>query len=245
MSNEIVYSQTDNYDENGVYVSSSYSGTKYTYVYDDTGYVTSIGYGGTGEDNSVAPLLQYSYNANGMSISSNRLFSKTYANGHVENYSYATTTISGKTAYKTQVGYKNSASGSTIGTYEYNTNANGQMLSQSYKRNGNTQVSYNYGQLDNLEQKKLTISSLEFYTEYTKNYDTLNNRIESSQLFSMMSCSTMDSKVQYYSYNKDGQISKIRNSELTIEYEYDNMERLVNKTSPYSYYSNLQEEDYI
>ena len=55
--------------------------------------------------------------------------------------------MSGKTAYKTQVSYKNSASGSTIGTYEYNTNANGQRLSQSYKRNGITQVSYNYGQL--------------------------------------------------------------------------------------------------
>lgn len=39
------------------------SGTKYTYGYDDTGYVTSIGYGGTGENDSVSPLLQYSYNA--------------------------------------------------------------------------------------------------------------------------------------------------------------------------------------
>ena len=245
MSNGIVYSQTDNYDENGVYVSSSYSGTKYTYGYDDTGYVTSIGYGGTGENDSVAPLLQYSYNANGTSISSNRLFSKTYANGHVENYSYATTTISGKTAYKTQVSYKNSASGSTIGTYEYNTNANGQVLSQSYKRNGNTQVSYDYGQPNNLEQRKLKITGLDYFAEYTKNYDTLNNRITSTQLYTLIGCSTIDYKTMQYSYNPKGQVSNIDYAQFDTDYEYDNMGRLIKKVSPYTSYSNVQEEDYM
>ena len=51
--NTAIYSQTDHYDANGVYIGSSYGGTKYAYGYDDTGFVTSIGYGETAENASV------------------------------------------------------------------------------------------------------------------------------------------------------------------------------------------------
>ncbi len=42
-------------------------------------------------------------------------------------------------------------------------------------------MTYDYGQPNNLEQRKLKITGLDYFAEYTKNYDTLNNRIESSQ----------------------------------------------------------------
>ena len=98
-------------DENGIYLGSSYGGTKYTYGYDDTGFVTSIGYGGTAENASVTPLLQYSYygdvyGASG-SINSNQLYSKRYANGNIENYTYSHGSTYNGIVNKTQVDYKN------------------------------------------------------------------------------------------------------------------------------------------
>ena len=200
-----VFSQTDNYDENGVYLGSSYGGTKYTYGYDDTGFVTSIGYGETAENASVTPLLQYSYygDAYGASwaIQSNQLYRKRYANGNIENYTYSQSGI----VNKTQVDYKNTESGSTVGSYIYNYNLNGAMTSQSYNVNGYTQVMYDYGELDNLEEQTLTISGLEFYFQYTNSYDTLNS-IERLQIYSVIGCQTTDYKTLAYSYNSEGQI---------------------------------------
>lgn len=99
-----------------MYLGSSYGGTKYTYGYDNTGFVTSIGYGGTAENATVTPLLQYSYYPNVVdtsgAIRSNKVERKTYANGNVEDYTYS---ISG--GHKTQVNYKNTENSSTIGSY--------------------------------------------------------------------------------------------------------------------------------
>ena len=236
-----VFSQTDNYDENGVYLGSSYGGTKYTYGYDDTGFVTSIGYGGTADNATVTPLLQYSYNSNGSFIGSNKLSRKTYTNGDIENYTY-TSVSSGS---KTQIEHINE-NGSSLGVHTYNYNTNGAMTSQSYQKNGYTQVSYNYGELDNSEEQTLTISGLEFYFQYTNNYDTLNNRIERSQIYSLIGCSTTDFKTLDYTYNDEGQVSEFSYDAYDVEYTYDKMGRLTNRLAPISYgYQDIQKENYV
>ena len=244
-----VFSQTDNYDENGIYLGSSYGGTKYTYGYDDTGFVTSIGYGGTAENASVTPLLQYSYygdvyGASG-SINSNQLYSKRYANGNIENYTYSHGSTYNGIVNKTQVDYKNTESGSTVGTYIYNYNLNGAMTSQEYRKNGYGQVSYNYGDLSNVEEQMLTIDGLDFYFEYTNHYDTLNNRIKSAQIYSLIGCLTTDFKTLDYTYNDEGQVSEFSYDAYDVEYAYDKMGRLTNRLAPMSYgYQDIQNEQY-
>ena len=202
-----------------------------------TGFVTSIGYGGTAENASVTPLLQYSYygDSYGSSgvINSNQLYSKTYANGNVEEYTYSTVS----SGNKTQVDHKNSIGGSTIGSYIYNYNSNGAMTSQRYLANGLTKLTYDYGALDNLEQQTLTISGLEFHFEYTNNYDTFNDRIKSSQIYSLTGCTTADMKTLQYTYNTKGEVSEIGYDSGTIEYEYDAMGRLSKRSIPISYYN--------
>ena len=245
-----VFSQANNYDESGIYLGSSYGGTKYTYGYDDTGFVSSIGYGETAENACVTPLLQYSYygDAYGVSgaINSNQLYRKTYANGNIENYTYSQSSAYGGIVNKTQIDYKNTENGSTIGSYIYNYNLNGGMTSQSYKANGYTQVTYDYGELDNLEEQTLTISGLEFYFQYTNNYDTLNNRIKKSQIYSIIGCTTTDKKTLEYSYNADGQVSRLSYDSYDVEYTYDKMGRLTNRIAPTSYsYRDVQSENYI
>lgn len=240
-TNAVEFSQTDNYDENGVYIGSSYGGTKYTYGYDNTGFVTSIGYGGTGNNDAVTPLLEYIYNPNGHTISSNKLYGKMYANGDTEKYTY--TTVSGGS--KTEV-EQIKGNGSSLGTYIYNYNINGAMTSQEYRKNGYRQVSYDYGDLNDLEERTLTINGLEFYFEYTNNYNQLNNRLDGVEIYSSTSCHNMDYKRLYYSYNLEGQVSKVNHDMYDMEYAYDKMGRLTNRLTSIPYgYRDAQNENYV
>ncbi|MBO5736976.1 MAG: RHS repeat-associated core domain-containing protein [Clostridia bacterium] len=237
-----VFSQIDNYDENGVYLGSSYGGTKYTYGYDDTGFVTSIGYGDTAEDAIVTPLMQYLYYEDSWSISSNQLRRKFYMNGNVEEYTYSKV-LNGN---KAQVDYRNTESGSIAGSYVYNYNSNGTMISQSYIANGSTQVSYDYGEIDNLEQQTISISGLEFKFQYTNHYDTLSNRVNRAQIYSFIGCQTTDTKTTNYNYDTQGRMSELACGSYDVEYAYDKMGRLTNRlvSMPYGY-QDIQNENYV
>ena len=235
-----VFSQTDHYDLNGVYMGSSYGGTKYTYGYDETGFVTSIGYGGTGANDTSTPLLQYTYNYNGQAIFSNRLAQKTYANGNVENYTYNKT----NTAITTRVDYKATNGGFVLGSYTYNYNIQGAMTSQQHQTSNNRYITYNYGKLDDLEERTFSITGLEFSFQYTTEYDTVYNRIKGTEIYSVIGCSTTDFKYGVYSYNTDGAISSIIYDTFSAEYAYDDMERLNNRTTS-TYRLDVQNENYI
>ena len=188
--------------------------------------------------------MQYSYYSDGNSISSNKLYKKTYANGNVENYTYSQNFTYNGTVNKAQVDYKQTENGSVLGSYIYSYNSNGKMTEQSHRVNGSTRLTYNYGNLNDLEQQKLTIQGLEFYTEYTKKYDTLNNRIKRTELYSLIGCATTDFKTVYYNYNSEGQLSEIDCNSYNSGYEYDKVGRLSNKSVP-NYYKNIQDEDYV
>ena len=232
----VQFEQTDNYDTNGVYLGSSYGGMQYTYGYDNTGFVTSIT-----SNESETPKLTYTYNPHtepmpgAFAVNSNRLNSKTYANGDKENYSY--------TSSKTTVTHKNDF-GTTKGIYEYYYNNKGAMTSQTYKINGYTKLTYDYGDLSNLKQQTLTISGLEFAFEYMNEYDTLNNRIKKSQIYSLIGCQTTDYKNKTYSYNADGYVSGINYGNFNAEYGYDDFGHLQSKIGR-NYSFNIQNEEYI
>ena len=233
---ELMMSQTDNYDNNGVYVGSSYAGSQYTFGYDNTGFVTSINKGQT-------PLLQYQYYENTQSLGSNSVQTKTYANGNVENYIYSE--LVGSTAsYRTQIEYKNTANVSTAGTYTYNYNADKELLNQTYKVGITNKVSYEYGDLSNLEERKLIIRNLPFYTEYTKNIDTVMNRITHASLYNIIDCTTTDTKNITYGYGANGNISSVKYVGYLTDYTYDTFNRLNNRKVGVGY-TTIVNENYV
>ncbi|MBQ2702083.1 MAG: hypothetical protein IJF64_03740, partial [Clostridia bacterium] len=136
------------------------------------------------------------------------------------------------------------ASGTVEGSYIYNYNANGAMTSQSYRADGYTQVSYDYGELDNLEEQTLEIQGLEFYFRYINYYDTLNNRVERTRIHSLIGCQTTSYKDLSYTYNDRGYISELSYNGYDFEYGYDKAERLSKRTTP-GYYTPIQEENYV
>ncbi len=120
---------------------------------------------------------------------------------------------------------------------------NGQTTSQSYMVNGKMKISYDYGQLDNLQEQKLTITGLDYGVEYTKTFDKLNNRITNTRLSAFADClSTVYKDTNYY-YNDDGLISNIKFNSKDFMYSYDDLGRITNKTIPGSYFD-VQNEQY-
>ena len=227
-----MYYQTDHY-ENGVYIGSSYGGTQYTYGYDEIGMVTSISQ--KIGDATASSMLSYSYYSDGVAYGKNQVSQKTYANGQTEVYTYEN-----KSSTVTHI----NSNGSTLGTYTYNHNEKGTVTSQSYKVNGYTQVSYDYGDVADLEKQTLTISSLQYGLEYTKNYNRYNNRLESSTIFSGAGCSSMLLHSMNYDYNEEGQLSVFEYSCYGAEYTYDQLGRLTNRNADHST-TDVQNENYV
>ncbi len=236
-ANTLLYSQTDNYDANGAYIGSTYAGTQYTYGYDETGYVTSISENGTNK-------LTYEYHLDSLGyLESNRLERKTYANGDVEEYTY--TSNNNSTAYQTQVVHKKVAEEVTEnGTYIYNYNENMGMTSQEYRVNGSKKISYDYGDLSDLDQQTLEIGGLQYHFEYTVNNDRLNNRVKNAKIYSLIGCSTTQTMSLSYQYNADDQLSRFTYSDYEANYGYDDLGRLTSKTSE-TYYTDVQKENYV
>ena len=248
--NSVVFSQTDHYDENGVYMGSSYGGTKYSYGYDATGYVTSIGYSSIGTANVSVPMMEYSYyqhtsvQGNNTALQSNRLASKTYANGAIENYTYYSTSGTYRgVLYHTKIEHGVEGNDSIQGTYIFARDINGGLVSQSYTSD-NTTLVYDYGDLDNLNQRTLDIDGLQYHFEYTNNYDVLNNRIESTQIYSLTNCTTIQNKFVGYTYDTYGRVSGVDyDSSYQADYAHDRMGRLTNRTVD-GYDSDTQNEEY-
>ncbi len=232
----LVYSQTDNYDANGIYTGSAYGGTAYTYGYDDTGFITGIGREQAGGDSES--LINYVYNSHGYMAGSNRLSKKTYANGNVENYMY----FADYTGQTTQVQHKNTATGAVEGTYTYEYNENGAMTGQNYQY-GASRLSYNYGQLNNRDRQTLTIGGLEYYFEYTVNYDRAHNRAASASINMGRGCATYQRNMSY-EYDAKGQVTGFTYHTYDAVYGYDEMGRLTNKTAE-GYGETIQNEEYI
>ena len=232
-------SQSNQYDQNGWYVGSQYGATNphsYTYGYDGTGYVTSISGNLLGEQTTY---MQYAYNDTNVTYGKNAINKKTYANGNVENYTYGANLIN------TQVTHKESETATATEVYEYNSTTQGQLKNQSYKKNGNLVLTYDYGQLDEVNTNTFSIMGLQYNIEYTRNYNNYNRRIESESLLSRISCATTDYKIKTYEYDSDGQISRINNSGNVTNYAYDKAGRLTNKNVPYSGSMKVADEDYI
>lgn len=121
------------------------------------------------------------------------------------------------------------------------------MTSQGYNENGYTRLSYDYGNLANMEEQTLTITGLEIYCEYTNHYDMFNNRVDKTQIYSVFGCKTTNYKTTNYNYDTQGRISGLDYGSYDIEYVYDKMGRLSNRTvtSLYSHYSTPVNEDYL
>ena len=249
-NNSVVFSQTDHYDENGVYTGSSYGGTQYTYGYDATGYVTSIGYGNAGTEGTPTSLIEYAYNGHGTTqgntttLDSNRLATKTYSNGATENYTYYSTIDSYRGAlYHTKVEHSTVGGNSIQGTYQYDYDMNGGLVRQSYA-SGNTTLVYDYGDLGNLKERTLDIDGLQYHFEYTNNYDILNNRIKSIEICSLTTCVTEQRKIINYTYDAYGHVSGISYDALyQADYAHDRMGRLTSR-SVQGYYADTQNEKY-
>ena len=237
-----VYTQADNFDEKGVYIGSTYDGVQYSYTYDSTGYVTSIGQSNAEDDATVSPLVDYVYNSESALFGSNNVQRKSYANGNVESYSYSTNSLAGGENI-VSLRHQNVTNGSIIGEYIYTYNIQGALKSQQYKVNGITEVSYAYGDLDDLKQQTLTIGNLDYGFQYVRQYDTLNNRMESATLSTVRSCTSKDPHTMRYSYD-DGRLSKVSYDEFDVTYNYDELGRITNKSIPNSYFG-VQDEAYI
>ena len=233
-----IFSQSDNYDANGMYVGSTYAGETYTYGYDDTGYVTSINKNGQTEN-----LIDYTYYGNGNALYSNRLGQKTYANGNVENYTYAEVTEAGQSIHKTRVSHQNTANGSVQGEYVYKYNTNDAMIGQEYWIGNKLQVGYDYGDIGNLSRSTLKINGLNYYFTYTTNYDVMNKRVKSAELCSLIGCYNKEYRNLKYEYNNDGQVSGMTYHYFDGVYTYDKHGRLATRET--SDYDTVENERYV
>lgn len=240
----LMYTQTNNYNEYGVYTGSTYAGTKYAYGYEDTGYVTSIGYGDADGD-TVTPMINYYYNDDGEGFGANKLNGKTYANGHTENYTYVRNGINDETENITKVEYRRSEADTTPEIYENTYDKNGQMTRQTYLEGNYSRLIYDYynTMTNKIIKRGVTIQQLDFGANYTENYDVNTNRLTSSELFTSKGCSIRDFKGTTYTYDREGRLSEIECGAFDTEYTYDDTGKLSGRKAV-RYSGNIQEEEY-
>ena len=226
-----LYSQTDIYDENGMYIGSTVNGIEYIYDYDESGLVTNIKQK-IGE--ATQTLTSYLYNDTSGAIRDNQLSVKTYANGNKEVYDYLSN--------KFEVSHYQSDGASVKDKYVYNHNGNGKITSQNHIVNGTTKLTYNYGDIYNTEQQTLTISGLHYYNAtYTNYIDTVYNRVHKNTIKADYSCIDRVDFTTNYTYNNDGQVSEINFNVYSMDYAYDKMGRLTNR----SLYNGTLNESYV
>ena len=238
-----VFSQTDNYDENGKYIGSSYGGIAYTYRYDETGIITSINQEVMGANDAFSTMLNYRYFSTSENISSNRISMTMYANGDSADYYYSQNVSSGIYTNTTQIDYWN-ANTSTSQRYLYTYNINGAMTKQEYREDGKVKVSYDYGEIDNLQTQTFSIGSLQYKFRYINVYDVQNNRIERSEISSGASSGDAQYKEIGYDYTEEGQLSEMTYDGYTAKYAYDQGGGLDTRNSLYNNTS-IQNERYI
>ena len=239
-------SQTDNYDINGMYVGTSFGGVEYTHTYDDSGYVTSIGTRATGATGNSTPLIEYLHRGDEYdSFFSSKLDRKSYANGNVEEYTYREGEYPATYDYQTRVDCRTTTGGTITSTYYYHYDAHGRMINQIAQRNSYTQVTYDYGDLNNRERKTLSINGLEYYFQYTNNYNKLNNQLENTQISSVVGSATENIRTLSYDYTA-GKVSEINNGSYKVGYAYDAMDRLTNRRTTNCISSRtVQNENYV
>ena len=128
------------------------------------------------------------------------------------------------------------------GTYTYDYNENGAMTRQTYQY-GASRLSYDYGQLDNRDRQTLTVTGLQYYLEYTVNYDRAHNRAASASINMGRGCATYQRNMSY-EYDAKGQVTGFTYHTYDAVYGYDEMGRLTNKTAE-GYGETIQNEEYI
>lgn len=213
-TNALLSSQTDTYT-NGVYTSSAYGGNSYGYGYDTYGLIRSM-------KKNNSNMITYSYYNYSSNTAPNKLSSKTYANGHLESYSYSTDEL--------EVTHKNSSSSSRNNKYAYKLDGQGNVTTQEVYTTSDTSpvLTYEYtNDINNIRTiSGLEISDLQFGATYQTNSDA-GGKINNSTLTSFSACYNTESTYAEYTYNEYGQIEKITyDNDYSIAYYYDSMHRV-------------------
>ena len=116
-------------------------------------------------------------------------------------------------------------------------------IPENYKVGGVTQLEYDYGELDNMQEQTLSITGLPYYATYTT-YKDVAGQVTGTQLCSASECSTKDYITEEYTYNTDGQMTGLRHNTIEFGYDYDKMGRLSKRTSD-NYSRTIQNETYV
>lgn len=147
---------------------------------------------------------------------------KTYANGQVEEYDYASN--------KYTVTHKNSAAAtSASAVYEYRLDSKGNLTSQAHKVGNNSGIYYSYDTSDKYKPEfEITGAGVRYGMTYTVEYDKTNNRATGFKLYSLGSCQTTECKNGYYTYDNKGRLaSSSYGTSWEEQYTYDALGRMI------------------
>lgn len=224
-TNTNMYSQTDIYDENGVYIGSSYNGNDFTYTYDD-GMVSSIGYKPSTES-SASAMLSYTYNTYSLLYGANQITSKTYANYQQERYTY--------TQNETKVVHMDEDYNVTAQyAFEYDNNRN--LIAQT-KTDANNYLALQYAyNNDDIYQPQLAISGgdLVYQVNYTVDIDSYTNQMKKGTLFSAGPCSSAVTHNMAYTYDSYGRIETTSYDLYGSSLSYDKLGRVASYVATYN-----------
>ncbi|MBR2377788.1 MAG: RHS repeat-associated core domain-containing protein, partial [Clostridia bacterium] len=210
--NNTILSSTNNYT-NGVNTGHTFGDNTYTRTYDSLGYVTTINHNGSN-------MLSYNYVDDTRYSYDNYLDSITYSNDQIEMYTY--------NGNSTIVDYvKNSA---VSDTYTYNNDNVNRLTSSNHSKNGVELLNYNYGDLNDTEQRTLTVTGLSYGAQLTTNFDDVQERVTStSNVFTRGSINTTYNVS--YGYNGKGQITNNSVGSYSSNVLYDGIDRISRYTA--------------
>ncbi len=222
----LIYSQTDTYDSNGVYIKSTYGNNEFTLEYNNQyGFLSAIK-GKIGQTEQT--MISYEYKEQQTDASAygdNCVSKKTYANGWSENYEYST---SG--GLKTTVTFAKNNVSQGLDKYVYNYNSKGVLTSQSVSNDLYSVLTYSYGNVNDNTKQSISIRGMANNVDYTNNFNEYNGQLRSTSIKVIYGCTTKMDEVIRYSYDDRGQLSNILNDGNNTQYSYNNLGQLTNRS---------------